>query len=402
MIAIGIVLFLLVYAPLRISRGFSASVRTAIVVMVMVKTAFLIVWHVSLVAETGIPIILDESLDAKTYYDYGAAFAEQPLWNITTADLVDERGGAAHLGYPVANVLAFKLAPDDPMLLLRLFKLLMFHVGLGMLTSLWRRQTTEGRAFAAYLILGVLLYQFFYYTFRNLKDDILLSLFMMIMAWADSLLNTAGGEVEQPSGRRAWLTWAMIGFLIWIISTIRFYLAATIVIALGLHLATARGASWATRVTLGGVIVAGLVIMMGTAGGEMAQSRGGAGALLAAMANVGGIFKVFVTPLPWQYTLRVLAVGHTFYLLMLIPAFVAFFMRFRRNVDWKLYVVMIVALVVGGLMGDSGPRKRFVMCPVFMSWIVYAGLRRDELPEFLPIPDARRAEQGSSPTPVPA
>ncbi|NOS99004.1 MAG: hypothetical protein HOP29_00060 [Phycisphaerales bacterium] len=402
MIAIGAALLLLLYAPYRLSRGFSASIRIAIVSIVLIKTVFLIVWHISLVKETGLPIILDESQDEKRYYDFGVAFAEQPLWNITTADLADERGSTAHLGYFVANVLAFKLAPDDPMLLLRLFKLMLFHVGLGMVTSLWREQTTEGRAFAAYLLLGVLLYQFFYYTFRNLKDDMLLSLFMIVMGAVDRILTPSDHAAVRTSRARVWLTWLMIGFVIWIMSTIRFYLGATVVVALGLHLVTGHRVKWVTRVGLGGVIAAGMVFLMGTAGGEMAQSHGGAGAMAAAMSNIGGIFKVFVTPLPWQYARPVLAVGHTFYLILLIPALMGFFMRFRRNLDWKLYVVMIVALIVGGLLGDSGPRKRFVMCPVFVSWIVHAGIRRFEPTEFLPLDEVYDPAGAAPPAPAAA
>ena len=40
------------------------------------------------------------------------------------------------------------------------------------------------------------------------------------------------------------------------------------------------------------------------------------------------------------------------------------------------HVVMLIALVVGGKMQDYEPRKRYVMYPIFVSWIVLAGHRK--------------------------
>ena len=39
-------------------------------------------------------------------------------------------------------------------------------------------------------------------------------------------------------------------------------------------------------------------------------------------------------------------------------------------------MVLAVALIVGGQMENFNPRKRYVMYPVFVGWIVGAGRRR--------------------------
>ncbi len=376
MIWVTLVILLLLYLPFRISRGFPAVCRITFALIVAVKVVVMVIVHYSLISETGLPIVMDASVDAKKYYDFGKAFEFEPIWNIQYGELVDERGGRSHLGYPVLNILAFKLAPSDPMLLLRLFKLLLFHVGLGMLANTWRRQTDANRAFWAYLLLGLIFYQFFYYTFRNLKDDMILSLFMMVMAIADGNL---GRAVARRDGARFWrwlASWAAVAVLIWIISTIRFYLGLALVCAFALHLVTGSGIRMSYRVLLGGAVTMGFVFLMGSAGGELVQSRGGFGAVIKAVTNVYGLFKVFVTPLPWQHNRPLLAIPHTLYLMMLAPAFFGLFYNFRRNFDWKLFIVLAVAMVVGGYIEDFGPRKRYVMYPVFVSWIIGIGVRR--------------------------
>ena len=197
MLSLLVVSLLLLYLPLRVLRRFSAGFRASVLIIVLVKALFLVFLHTSTVNRTGLPIILDQSVDAKGYYDFGVAFEHYRLTDISFGDLATERGATSHIGYYYINVLAFHACPYDPMLFLRLCKLLLFHVGLGMLAETWRRRSGEGRAIAAYLLLGVVFYQFIYYQFRNLKDDVLLSLFMMLAAVVDRRLVAADERVAK-------------------------------------------------------------------------------------------------------------------------------------------------------------------------------------------------------------
>ncbi len=374
---IAAVVVLLAYLPFRLSRGFSPSVRTAIFLIVLFKAIVLVGLHVRQVGDGGHPIVADIATDARAYYNAGAALEVRGLFEVTKHDVISVASGRSHLGYYVVNYLAFKASPDHPMLFLRLAKLLLFHVALGMLVTTWRMNRTPSRAFIAYVVLGLLFYQLFYYNYRNLKDDVVLSLFMMIMALADrSLIARTPGS----SQRFAWssvLRWVAVGGLIWLITTFRYYMGPIIIGAFCIHLITGQGMRFRYRVGLAGFMVVGFAVIITLPGFDLVRDRGGPASLLGALTNVYGVFKMLVSPLPWQHTRLLLAPAHTLYLLMLVPALWCLFTRFRANLDWKLFVVLQIALVVGGILDSYEPRKRFVMYPILVGWIVMAGRRNE-------------------------
>lgn len=370
------VALLLFYLPWRVSRGFHMGIRVGIVMLVVTKAVLIVIIHLDLVDRTSQPIILDTSVDAKDYYDFGEAFLNQHLMDITHDDLVRERQALGHLGYPVVNLLAFKICPQHPILFLRLFKLLLFHVALGMLASTWRIMATPTRAAVGYFVLGAVFYQFFYFTFRNLKDDLLLSLFMMIMALADRTFSADRPDFKVPFKRMIG-TWIVIGALLWVISTIRFYLTLALVGSFAMHVITGRGLKFSYRLLFTGAIAGAFAFLVTTQGFQLVQSHGGASAVVGSAGNIYGLFKIFVRPLPWQHVITFLAIPHTFYLFLLPVALIAFFSRLRSNLNWKLYLVGALALVLGAFMRDYEPRKRYFMYPIFVGWIVMAGLRRE-------------------------
>ncbi len=372
-----IVALALLYLPYRISRGFSPAARVLIVMIVAVKAMLITVIHLSYVNSTGHPIVLDESIDAKRYYDFGAAFANFDIAEITHDDLTKERGASAHLGYYVANLIAAKACPDHPMLFLRLAKLLSFHIGLGMLATTWRITATPTRAIVAYVVLGALFYQFTYYGFRNLKDDLILAIFMVIMAIADRTVSTTHRR-EALSLKKMVGSWIAIAAMLWLLSTLRFYLALAIVCAFGVHTVTGRGLKASHRALFACVLVIGFLGFAGTTGMDMAREHGGAGAVAGSAGNVYGLFKIFVRPLPWQHVTPMMGIPHTLYLFLLPPALWALLVRLRDNLNWKLYLVGALALILGAFMEDYEPRKRYVMYPIFVSWIVLAGRRKEE------------------------
>ncbi len=377
MFPVFIVLLLLLYLPFRISRGFPTASRVAIVMIVAAKTALLVILHFNVVNTTGHPIVMDQSLDARRYYDVGEAFANYRPWDITRNDIVRERGADSHLGYFVINVVAFQICPSHPMLFLRLSKLLLFHIALGMLATTWRLKTNDARAFWGYAAMSVMFYQFFYYHFRNFKDDVILALFMMIMAIVDRMSDATTEERYKARLHRTICNWIAVAAITWVLSTIRYYLGLAIVCAFAIHTVTGRGMKIIYRVMLAGAIAVAFVVLVGSSGYSLVEERGGVSAVTGALGNVYGLFKIFVTPLPWQQTRKILMLSQTFYLLMLAPVVWAFFTRFRSNLDWKLYVVIAVALVVGGQMQNFNPRKRSIMYPVFVGWLVTAAKKRN-------------------------
>ncbi len=369
---------LLLYLPVRVMRGFPASVRVTAWVLVAVKAVILVGFHLHQIGENNHPIVLDESTDAKGYYDVGSAVMGIPLWQLTVDDVIDVRGGTGNLAYYMLNVYAFQVSPDHPILLIRLFKLLFFSVATGMLASVWLRRTgSVGRSFFGYIVLSVFFYQFLYFTFRNLKDDLILSLFILIMAIVDGYLVNPDLPAEAKTRGKTILRWGAVAVLVYVMSSMRFYAGLAVVCGLAAHTVIGPGMKASTRVVTSVLFLGGFVALMGTAGGALVASEGGLGAIFKAAANIGGVFKIIVTPVPWKHQIPWQIPAHLVYLLLLLPAaMVAFIARIRQNLDWKLVVVCLIALAVGGHILNFSPRKRFMMYPVFMSWVVMMGRRR--------------------------
>jgi hypothetical protein len=204
---------------------------------------------------------------------------------------------------------------------------------------------------------------------RNLKDDIILSLFMMLAAVIDRSIIRIHDDAKLPMRKTVW-AWVFAGLLLWLLSSFRFYLALAIVTSLAINSILGRGMKLLYRATFAAAIAVGFVGFTMTSAFEMVEEKGGAGAVAGSASNIAGLFKVFVTPLPWQHVNSFLALPHTFYLFLLVPALWSFFAKLPRTLDWKLFVVLQVALVVGGMMEDFEPRKRYIMYPVFLGWVL--------------------------------
>ncbi len=378
MIALVVLIGLMLYVPVRVMKPFPISVKAIAWLIVAIKTIIIIAFHFNQLDTGNHPIVLDQSIDAKKYYDVSSAVTSVPWWQFRHADLIEERGASGHLGYYYLNIVGFYLCPDHPMLFVRLLKLFAFCVSTGMLATVWLRRTgSVGRAFFGYFLLTVAFYQFMYFTFRNLKDDIILALFIATMALIDGYLINPDLPAEQKTRRKTVFMWIAVGGLIYVMASMRFYAGLAVVCGLAAHTVIGPGMKMSTRVVTSVVFLVGIAGLMATSGGALVAAEGGAGAVLKAAADVGGLFKIIVTPVPWQHPIRWQIPAHLVYLLFLLPmALIAFFLRIRDCLDWKFVVVVLLMLVVGGHIHDFAPRKRFMMYPVFTSWIIMMGRRQ--------------------------
>ena len=378
MTALVVVIALLLYVPVRVLKPFPASVKGAAWMIVVVKTAIIMWFHFYQIDTGNHPIVLDQSIDAKKYYDVAAAMSGIPLLHLRHDDVAQERGAGSHLGYYYMNIYAFHICPKYPILFLRLFKLFAFSTSMGLIATVWLKRTgSVARASFGYFLLTIGFYQFIYYTFRNFKDDIILSMFVTSMALVDGYLINPDRPRSQKKLGTVVLAWAAVGILVYFISTMRFYAGLAIVCGLAAHTVIGPGMKISTRVITVVVFLVGFAGLMATSGGRLVSSAGGFGTMLTAAGDLGGLFKILVTPVPWQHPIGWHVPGHLLYLLFLLPvALIAFFTNIRECLDWKLVVVMLLTLVVGGYVHDFTPRKRYMMYPVFTSWIVMMGTRR--------------------------
>jgi len=247
-------------------------------------------------------------------------------------------------------------------------KSLVYFAGLASVMRVWRRNYGNSLPMYGFVFLTVVFWLPAYYNFRNLKDGLLSGLFLLCMALLDTLIRPRWQILTPRTKGKTVMGWCLLLGLLWIISTIRLYYAAAIALGFSMHLIGSVQMDAKLRVA---VITTAALLAVFVIGGRI-----GATALKQFEAHKGGgygifgIFRGLVTPIPWQYFIKVLIPSHCFYLLMLPFAFFAFFAHFRVNLTWHAYTAAILIIAVGIAMEGSQTRKRMIVVPIFVMWIL--------------------------------
>ena len=102
--AIVIISALLLYLPVRLSRGFPSLYRLSILLMVAFKATLMVVLHFVYLGPTGHPIVRDAAVDAIGYYQSGEALRERSILEVSRDDLIaveseDKPAWARELGF---------------------------------------------------------------------------------------------------------------------------------------------------------------------------------------------------------------------------------------------------------------------------------------------------------------
>lgn len=340
-------------------------------IVILLHLSGMFVWHYRVVSNTGDPVIRDDSIDAAVYYDTTSHFEGRSPFSFTKQEIIAAKGGPYHLGYHYVMASLATLT-SYRMLAVRILKTLIYFVGLAGLMRVWRKDYGESLPMYGFIFLSVMFLVPFYQNFRNYRDGLILGLFMVLMAQLDTLLRPNWQRLVPRSKVKYMMGWALVLLQLWIISALRFYLAAVIGAAIVMHLITAghMGAKLRIFLLVFAAIVTGLVLS-GSIGTtlfrftEKYEVRSVTGVF-----GLYGMFRALVTPIPWQYFIRSLIVSHCFYLLLLPPAIVAFFAHLRRNLTWHFYTVIFLIYVLGGMLPSSQQRRRLILVPIFVMWVL--------------------------------
>lgn len=379
MLTILILAFLSFVIPYGILRPFSFLQKMLVMVMVAGHLVVIFAWHSHVLTTTGFPIIIDVHNDCQKYYDATVDFRNEPPLSVSIASVRSQLDESRNYGYPYLLALLWTLTPYS-ILAIRLLKTTLYFVSLSCLARVWRRDYGNRLAMWGFAFFGFIFTPALYYNFRNLKDGLILALFIFLLATLDTLLRPKERRVHPLSTGRVIRYWAAVLFLIFAISTIRHYAAAAIIAAIVMHAITVSKLAIATRVSLLGVmIVAGVVgLQAGIVSelSELASTHAGALSLWTGY----GVVQAFLSPLPWGPLLEpYLAFFYWIYWALLPYTLYALIRHLRKNVTWHLYIYLMVAYLASGPIGNP-PRKRLIVYPIMVSWVL-AHLRRVRKPD---------------------
>jgi hypothetical protein len=349
-------------------RPFRPGIRAAYVAVVSIRLLIMFAWHQSIVEKTGVPIVIDANADEIAYYELTTRFANYPPFDVSLADCLDAVGGnMMNIGYSYVLAILQTVAPD-PISAVEFFKEFLLLTGLGLLARGWRKSCGEWLAALGLFLLVIIFVPGFYYNFRNLKDGLLLGLFVLAMAGTDELMRRRDATVLRSSGSLA--LGAAVLLLIVAIAFVRIYTAVFILGGILLQLLFTAKLPTSFRVA-GVVFVAGAVLAGANVGlVDVAMDASESMTVNRDVPLYLGLLQGFLSPQPWNPELPwYLATFYWVYLVTLPYTFYALFSSLRRNLRWGLFVYAMVTYVVSGPIGDP-PRKRLIAHPIMVSWVL--------------------------------
>ena len=352
--------------PVLILRPFNKLQKTLVLLIILAHLVIMLLLHDHMLHTTGFPIVRDVSVDAVTYYDRTERFAGYAPFSITRREAVEAAQGTAHFGYQYVLGTLWTITPY-PVLSIRLFKTMLFFISLSCLSRVWRTDYGDRLAMLGFVFMGVVCTPTFYYNFRNLKDGLILSLFMFIMALLDTLLRPKSNLLYPISKSKTIWLWIVLLMPLYAILTLRTYTAAMIFLAILMHIIAASRVGIKVRILLFGALAVIALVGLQSAFimdvfqlGKRKIAESGVGLYL--------LFRAFISPIPWQYFIPSLVPFHCVYLLLLPFALYSFFKHLRANINWRffLYILVTIATAVTG----NPARKRLIVIPILLTWML--------------------------------
>lgn len=380
-----LLIILTISVPIIILKPFRPFQKFVVLLVILAHLSVILGWHEMVLRREGTPIVRSTNVDAWRYYYRTSSMEGQKPYSITRHDIIGIAGGNQHLGYWYLNAIAHTLT-SRPVLAIRLFKVLLFFTGLACVMRVWRRNYGNGLSIFGFIFMTILFLTPLYYNFINYKDSLMLGLFLLCMALLDTLLRPVW-QLDMPRKKiKSILGWALLVFLLWVMTTMRIYYSIAIVFGIAMHLLTRSGINAKLRISLMFLLGLGVLYTVRSRLGSDISSRIGQ---IEGYFPIYSIFKGIFTPLPWQYFIRGLISSHCFYLLLIPFAIVAFFAHFRKNLTWHFYTLAILVYALGTVLdAGSADRKRIIIVPILLMWVLsYFAYRKGSHIEQTPLED---------------
>jgi len=366
MLVVILLTILALVLPLVILRPFSRLQKTLVLLIILAHLVTMFLLHYHVLHTTGFPIVRDVSTDTLQYYEWTEHFADHAPFSITRREAIAAAQGTPHFGYQYVLGTLWTITPY-PVLSIRLFKTMLFFISLSCLSRVWRTDYGSRLAMRGFVFMGVVCTPAFYYNFRNLKDSLILALFMFIMALLDTLLRPKSKLLYPVSTSKTIWLWFVLLIPLYALSTLRIYVIAMLFIAVLMHIVAASRVGIKVRILLFGVLVViALVGIQSEFVADMLQI--GKSKIAEGKPSLYILFRAFVSPLPWRYFVLPLIPFHCIYLLLLPYALYTLLRHFRINMNWHLFLYMLVIFGTG--VTGNPARKRLIGIPILLTWML--------------------------------
>lgn len=371
MIVVILFAVLTIILPLVILRSFSSLQKVLVLSIILSHLALMFFLHYRLVYKTGYPIVVDVHVDAQQYYDSTSFLKERSPFMVTKADAMAAAEGSKHFGYHYVLGVLWTIT-SEPALAIRLLKTMLFFTGLSCLTRVWRRDYGSQLAIGGLAFMGILCTPAFYHNYRNLKDGLILGLFLFIMALLDTILPLRKNRLHLMSTRKSALAWFTVIILLYALSTLRLYNVVLIVVAVIMHAIVASRFGLKRRVSL--LVVLFIIVVLGFASPfvkDMMEMYEGSFRISARGFTSSGIIHGFLSPLPWGAIIQEEPCNVAFYSIywLLLPyALYALIRHLRNNINWHLFLYLMVTYVLPVVANPA--RKRLILYPILATWVL--------------------------------
>ena len=358
--------------PLLILRSFSQKHKIYLAGIIIAHLIMMYLLHFRLVKQTGYPIVVDIHNDCQTYFDNTRRFSSRAPFGVGLLDAREAAEGSNHFGYQYVLAVMWTIS-SHPALAVRLFKTMLFFVGLSFVTLVWRRNYGARLAFGGCIFLGLFFTPAFYYNYRNLKDGLILALFLFIMALLDTLIQPRTSPYRIESKFKVLLGWLAVIILLYFLSTLRMYIPAIIVVALILHTVMSLRIEMQRRLALIMVLSVIIYIAFASAFMQNMMEMGGVSRIsLTTFLSMRTILQAFLSPIPWgtiTYYEPMNVFFYSIYWLLLPFALYCLIRHLISNLDWHFFLYLMITYTVGVVIGDP-PRKRLIVYPVLVMWAI--------------------------------
>lgn len=365
MLVVMLLIILAVVVPLLILRPFSGGQKVFVLAVILGHLLVMLMLHYLLVRRTGLPVVIDLHRDTADYYDNTISFKSSMPFSVSIAEAMDAAEGSKHFGYQYVLATLWTITPYA-VLSIRLLKTLLFFASLACLMRVWYLDYGDRRTMWAFAFMGIVCTPAFFYNYRNLKDGIILALFMFIMALLDTLFRPKDIQLQPVDKNKKIFYWCVVLLLFYFISTIRLYVSAMLVAAIGMHSIMSSRMGLKARIFL--VFILSVIGLIALNSGivervlemkeEGVDAAGGPGAYL--------VFRAFISPIPWQCKEPSLIPFHCVYLLVLPYALYTMLKHLWKNLNWKLFLFAMIMYIAGAT--GNPMRKRLIIIPILVGW----------------------------------
>jgi hypothetical protein len=222
-----------------------------------------------------------------------------------------------------------------------------------------------------FAIMSIMCTPAFYYNYRNLKDGLILGLFLFVMALLDTVLPPWKNRLRPMGTKKTALAWFAVVILLYALSTLRLYVVAMIVTAIMMHTIATSSLSLKQRTSL--LVILLLIVVLGFISPFVGNTtemyeKSIRPQSLTPMTIIQGLFS----PLPWGDIVREEpsnVVFYSLYWLFLPYALYAMFRHLRKNINWHLFLYVMVTYVIGTVIANPA-RKRLILYPILVTWIL--------------------------------